>query len=130
VPILVQALENVDAFFRIEILYDVAQFGLPGVYLSGIVLLAAVTYLFLRRVFIPNVRYISLAADFFPLFLIFGIAFTGILMRYVTKIDVIAAKELTMGLVTFHPTIPEGVLSASFWFIFLSASSCTWAAFF
>jgi len=111
VPILVQALENVDAFFRVEILYDVAQFGLPGVYLSGIVLLAAVTYLFLRRVFIPNVRYISLAADFFPLFLIIGIAITGILMRYVTKIDVTAAKELTMGLVTFHPTIPQGVSS-------------------
>jgi hypothetical protein len=33
----------------------------------------------------------------------------GILMRYVTKIDVTAAKELTMGLVTFRPTIPEGV---------------------
>lgn len=111
VPILVQVLENVDSFFRLEILYDVAQFGLPGVYLSGFVLLAAVTYLFLRRVFIPTVRYISLAADFFPLFLIFGIAFTGILMRYVTKIDVTAAKELTMGLVTFHPTIPEGVSS-------------------
>ncbi len=111
VPMLVQALENVDSFFRVEILYDVAQFGLPGVYLSGIVLLAAVIYLFLRRVFIPNVRYISLAADFFPLFLIIGIAFTGMLMRYVTKIDVTAAKELTMGLVTFHPTIPDGVSS-------------------
>ncbi|MDX2446805.1 MAG: sulfate reduction electron transfer complex DsrMKJOP subunit DsrM, partial [Desulfobacterales bacterium] len=90
VPVLVQALENIDSFFRVEILYDVAQFGLPGVYLSGIVLLAAVIYLFLRRVFIPNVRYISLAADFFPLFLIIGIAFTGMLMRYVTKIDVTA----------------------------------------
>jgi len=111
VPFLVQMLESVDSFFRIEIMYDIARFGLPGVYLSGIVLLAAVVYLFLRRVFIPNVRYISLAADFFPLFLIFGIAFTGILMRYVTKIDVVAAKELTMGLVTFHPTIPEAVSS-------------------
>ncbi|MBT8374849.1 MAG: sulfate reduction electron transfer complex DsrMKJOP subunit DsrM [Deltaproteobacteria bacterium] len=118
VPILIQALENVDSFFRIEILYDVAQFGLPGVYLSGIVLLAAVTYLFLRRVFMPNVRYISLAADFFPLFLIFGIVFTGILMRYVTKIDVTAAKELTMGLVTFHPTIPDGVSSIFFVHLF------------
>jgi nitrate reductase gamma subunit len=28
--------------------------------------------LFLRRVFIPQVRYISLAADYFPLFLIMG----------------------------------------------------------
>ena len=109
VPFPVRMLETVDSFFRIEILYDVSQYGLPGVYLSGLVLLAAVTYLFLRRVFIPNVKYISLAADFFPLFLIFGIAFTGILMRYVAKIDVVAAKELTMGLVTFHPTIPQSL---------------------
>ncbi len=118
VPILVQLLETVDSFFRIEILYDINQFGLPGVYISGLVLLAAVTYLFLRRVFIPNVKYISLAADFFPLFLIFGIAFTGILMRYVTKIDVVAAKELTMGLVSFHPTIPEGLASIFYVHIF------------
>jgi len=109
VPFPVRMLEIVDSFFRIEILYDVSQYGLPGVYISGLVLLAAVTYLFLRRVFIPNVKYISLAADFFPLFLIFGIAFTGILMRYVAKIDVVAAKELTMGLVTFHPTIPASL---------------------
>ena len=57
----------------------------------------------------PTVRYISLASDFFPLILIFGIAFTGIMMRYVTKIDINAAKQLTMGLVTFHPTVPEGI---------------------
>ena len=101
--------EKVDSFFRIEILYDAIQFGLPGVYISGVVLLVAVLYLVLRRIFIPNVRYISLASDFFPLFLIFGIAFTGILMRYVTKIDISAAKELTMGLVTFNWTIPEGL---------------------
>ncbi|MFO7496874.1 MAG: sulfate reduction electron transfer complex DsrMKJOP subunit DsrM, partial [Desulfobacterales bacterium] len=100
VPAFVGLLERVDAFF---------QFGLPVVYLSGIVLLAAVLYLFLRRIFIPNVKYISLASDYFPLFLIGGIALTGILMRYFTKVDVVAAKELTMGLVTFHPTIPEGI---------------------
>ena len=118
VPFFVRLLENVDSFFRVEILYDVNQFGLPGLYLSGFVLLAAVVYLFLRRIFIPNVKYISLAADFFPLFLIFGIAFTGILMRYVAKIDVVAAKELTMGLVTFHPTIPEGLASLFYVHVF------------
>ena len=118
VPFFVRMLETVDSFFRIEILYDVTQYGLPGVYISGIVLLAAVVYLFLRRVFIPNVKYISLAADYFPLFLIFGIAFTGILMRYVTKIDVVAAKELTMGLVTFHPTIPEGLATIFYVHVF------------
>ncbi len=109
VPFFVTLLENIDGFFRIELLYPGLHFGLPGVYLSGIVLFAAVFYLFARRLFIRKVRYISLAGDYFPLFLILGIALTGILMRYVAKIDVTAAKELSMGLVTFRPTIPEGV---------------------
>ena len=109
VPFLVTLVENVDSFFRIEVLYPNFYFGLPGVFLSGLVLLAAVSYLFARRLFIRPVRYISLASDYFPLFLIFGIALTGILMRYFIKIDVTAAKELTMGLVTLRPTIPEGV---------------------
>ena len=109
VPFIVQLVENIDSFFRIEIIYPVIQFGLPAVYISSLVLLLAIFYLFLRRIFIPQVKYISLASDYFPLLLIFGIALTGFLMRYVLKIDVTAAKELTMGLVTFHPTIPEGV---------------------
>ena len=109
VPWVIQALENVDSFFRVEIVYDIVQVGLPGVFLSGIVLFAAATYLFLRRLFVTNVRYISLASDFFPLFLIMGIAFTGILMRYVTKVDITAIKELTMGLVTLNWSIPDGI---------------------
>lgn len=109
VPFFVRLVETVDSFFRLEIMYDPIQVALPGVFISGIVLLVAVTYLLLRRLFDSQVRYISLAADFFPLFLIMGIAFSGILMRYFTKANVVAAKELAMGLVTFHPTIPEGV---------------------
>jgi nitrate reductase gamma subunit len=109
VPWCLQLLETIDSFFRIEIIYPQFQFGLPGVYLSGIVLLAAVLYLAIRRMVIPSVRYISLASDYFPLILIFGIAFSGIFMRYVAKIDITAAKQLTMGLVTLRPTIPEGI---------------------
>jgi nitrate reductase gamma subunit len=109
VPICLQMLEKADSFFRVEILYDPIQFGLPGIYISGLILLAAVTYLLLRRLFIGKVRYISLASDFFPLFLIMGIAFTGILMRYFTKVDITAIKQLTMGLVTFNWSIPEGI---------------------
>lgn len=100
VPLCIQLLEKLDGFFQI---------GVPGIFLSGIVLLAAVFYLFIRRVIIPQVNYVSLAQDFFPLFLIFGIAFTGILMRHFAKIDITGAKQLAMGLVTFHPTIPQGI---------------------
>ncbi|NLW80101.1 MAG: menaquinol oxidoreductase, partial [Desulfovibrionales bacterium] len=47
--------------------------------------------------------------DYFPLFLILGIAFSGIFMRYFTKVDIISVKQLTMGLVTFSWVIPEGI---------------------
>ncbi len=93
----------------LEALDGFLQVGLPGVLLSGFALLVGVTYLFLRRVFIPQVRYISLGSDFFPLFLIMGIAVSGIFMRYITKVDVVGVKELTLGLVTFRPVIPKTV---------------------
>ena len=118
VPFLVQLIENVDSFFRVEIIYPVFKFGLPGVFISGFVLLAAVSFLFLRRLFVPQVKYISIASDYFPLFLIFGIALSGIFMRYITKVDVTAIKELTLGLVTFRPTIPQGVNAVFFVHIF------------
>jgi len=100
VPVCFQILDKLDGFLQI---------GLPGVMLSGIVLLAAVIFLLLRRIIDSQVRYFSLAADFFPLFLIIGIAVSGIMMRYFTKVDIVGVKELTMGLVTFHPHIPEGI---------------------
>jgi nitrate reductase gamma subunit len=101
-PILpfVKLLESLDSFFQV---------GAPLLYLTDVIFLLAVTYLFLRRVFIPQMRYISLPADYFPLFLIFGIGATGVLMRYFFKVNVIGVKELTMGLVTFSLKIPEGI---------------------
>jgi len=100
VPACIQLLDKLDGFLQI---------ALPGLMLSGIVLLAAVIFLFLRRILIPQVKYISLASDFFPLFLIMGIAITGILMRYFTKVDIVGIKEFAMGLVTFKFHIPVDI---------------------
>ena len=91
-PLPFEILEKIDTF---------VQIGQPIISMSSFALLGTVLFLFVRRVYLPNIRMISLASDFFPLFLIFGIAFTGIFMRYFTKIDVTAAKELTYGLVSF-----------------------------
>ncbi|MDM8552760.1 sulfate reduction electron transfer complex DsrMKJOP subunit DsrM [Desulfobacterales bacterium HSG2] len=118
VPVCIQWLESLDSFFRLEFFADFVQVGLPGVFISGIVLLAAVIYLLLRRMLIPQVNYVSLAADYFPLFLIIAIAVSGIMMRYFTKVDIVGIKEFTMGLVTFHPKIPEGVGSVFYIHIF------------
>ncbi|MFC1520957.1 sulfate reduction electron transfer complex DsrMKJOP subunit DsrM [Elusimicrobiota bacterium] len=100
VPFFVLALQSLDGFMQI---------GVPILYLSDMAFLAAVTYLFIRRIVIPQVRYISLAADYFPLFLILGIGATGVMMRYFTKVDVIKVKELVMSLVTFNAHVPEGI---------------------
>lgn len=100
VPVLLEKLEFFDSFFQV---------GVPLLYITDVVFLAAVTYLFIRRVFIPQLRYISLPADYFPLFLIGGIGITGVLMRYFFKVNVVGVKELTMSLAKFSPTIPEGI---------------------
>ena len=97
---LVNLLAGLDGFFQI---------GVPTLYLTDAAILLAVTYLFLRRVALPQVRYISLSADYFPLFLILGIALSGVLMRHIYKVDLLRVKEWAMGLASFHPVLPEGV---------------------
>lgn len=110
VPGLISAMDKADGFFQI---------GLPPVYQTDAVILAALTFLLARRIFEPQVRYISFASDFFPLLLIGGIATTGILMRYFVRVDVTAIKQLAMGLATFSPAVPQGVGALFFAHLFL-----------
>ncbi len=103
----------------LEYLDGIIQVGLPGLFVSGPVLLLAALFLLSRRIFDGKISYISQAADYFPLFLIIGIAATGIAMRYFTKVDIIGIKELTMGLATFQPHIPEEVGGLFYGHLFL-----------
>jgi nitrate reductase gamma subunit len=100
VPFVITGLEAADGFLQV---------GLPPMYQTDAVILAALAFLFLRRLYEPQVRYITLASDYFPLLLIGGIAVTGVLMRYFIRVDVTAIKELAMGLATFSPVIPAGI---------------------
>lgn len=118
VPFFVNQIERLDSFLQV---------GLPGIYITDLVFLVAVTYLFIRRVVIPQVKYVSLAADYFPLFLLLAVGISGVFMRYITKVDVISIKQLVLGIVTFHPTVPEGIGSLFFIHFFLV---CTLAAYF
>lgn len=102
IPFFVQLIENIDGAFEI---------GVPTLFLTDLVILAALTHLFCRRVLVLRIRYISLPADYFPLLLLLGIVFTGVLMRSFEafKVDLIKVKELAIGLLSFHPVIPEGI---------------------
>ena len=106
----VNHLASLDGFFEI---------GVPTLYLTDILLLFGVTVLFLRRVVIPHLRYISLPSDYFPLFLIFGIATSGVLLRHFYKVDLLRVKELAIGLVRFHPVVPEGISPLFYIHLFL-----------
>ncbi len=89
------------------------EIGVPALYISDMTLLAGLAFLFLRRAVFPQVRYISLFADYFTLILIAAIAVTGLLMRHFFPVDLNAVKTLAMGWVTFAPVAPA---DASFLF--------------
>ncbi len=111
IPGALVVLEHLDGFMEVNLPF--LGLGLPAMQLSGLLLLGGVSLLLLRRIVIPQVRYITLASDWFPLFLIIGIALTGALTRYVVRVDVVSIKEMAMGLATFHPVVPDGI---SVWF--------------
>jgi nitrate reductase gamma subunit len=110
VPSVIAMMEGMDSFFQI---------GAPLFYMTDAVILGAVTFLLFRRVYLPQIKYISLAADFFPLFLILAIAISGILMRYFFKTHIVAVKQLAMGLVSLNPVIPQGIGAIFYVHLFL-----------
>ncbi len=96
----ITALSSLDGFFEI---------GIPTLYLSDVAILAGITFLFLRRLIVPQVRYISLFTDYFSLLLILGVVGTGLLMRHFFPADLLQVKNLALGWVTFSPIVPKGV---------------------
>jgi nitrate reductase gamma subunit len=100
VPAFVQGLERLDELFQVAV---------PTLFVTDVLIVAALLYLLGRRFFNPLVRYISLPADYLALYLLLAVALSGILMRYFTKVDLLAVKQLALGLVTLRPTVPEGI---------------------
>ncbi len=98
VPALLAQVERWDGFFQVTA---------PTLLASDALLMAALLFLLARRLFDRKLRYLSLATDYFPLVLIGCIASSGIYMRYLGKVDLIAVKELALGLATLQPRVPE-----------------------
>ena len=109
VPFAIYLINRLDSLFEI---------GIPALCLTDVIIVAAITHLFLRRVLIPKIRYISLPADYFPLFLLFSIIGSGMLMRHIYKVDLIKVKELALSLVSFKPVVPEGIGSVFYIHLF------------
>jgi len=110
VPYAVTFLEKLDGFFEV---------GVPVFFVTSAVFLAALAYLLLRRLFNPQVRYISLPEDYFLLFLLLGIGLSGFWLRHVAKTDVVGVKELAAGLVSLRPALPGTIGALFFGHLFL-----------
>lgn len=117
-PAWIGAISALDGFFQV---------GLPLVYVTDIVILAALGYLLARRLADARIRFLSLFQDYFALYLLIGVTGTGVLMRYFVRPDVVAIKELTLGLVTFAPVVPATV--SPFFFVHLTLVSALVAYF-
>ena len=100
VPSLVLSVQGIDGIF---------QWAVPTLYITDIVILIALAYLFFRRVINPQIRYISLPSDYFAVFLLLGIILSGILMRFFFKVNVVEVKKLAMGLLSLHPVLSKGI---------------------
>jgi len=71
-----------------------------GVYAGG-VMLVGLAGLWLRRIVVDRVRYISAPSDHLMLALLAAIAMTGMLMRTVSHTDIVAVKAFVLGLARF-----------------------------
>lgn len=105
VPAFVTFTAAVDGFLTVS---------LPTVYITTVLFLLALAYLLYRRLADAQVRYISLPADYFALFLLLGIGVSGFWMRHLARTDVNGIKELAQGLVHFAPVVPEGISALFF----------------
>jgi nitrate reductase gamma subunit len=97
VPRLALFVESLDGFMQV---------GAPVLYLTDIAILAALLYLLQRRFRDPLVRYVSQFTDYFALFLLLGIAGTGVWMRYFSRADAVAVKQFALSLTIFSPALP------------------------
>ncbi len=87
----------------------ILQLALPALFITDFIILIAVSYLLIRRLVTARIRYISLASDYLALFLILAVVVSGILMRSVFKVDLVAVKELAISVITFSPMVPAGI---------------------
>ncbi len=73
-----------------------------GMY-AGFAMVAGLGGLWVRRLVVDRVRYISAPSDHLMLALLAGIGVTGLAIRYVARTDIIAVKGFFLGLIRFDP---------------------------
>lgn len=77
----------------------VQPFGIAG----GFAMVAGLAGLWLRRLAVARIRYISTPSDHLMLVLLLAIGASGLMMKFVAHTDIIAVKVFFLGLMRFEP---------------------------
>jgi nitrate reductase gamma subunit len=120
VPGFITILQNLDGLFLVST---------PTLLMTDVFILASLVYLFLRRIVTPQIRYISLFSDYFPLLLLIGIAVSGLLMRHFFRVDLLEVKRFALGILNFNPVIPKDVGIIFYLHLFLVSALLTYFPF-
>jgi len=71
-----------------------------GLY-AGLAMAAGLAGLWVRRLLVQRIRYISTPSDHLMLALLLGIVFSGLSMKFLTHTDIVAVKAFALGLIFF-----------------------------
>ncbi|MBI3523218.1 MAG: respiratory nitrate reductase subunit gamma [Betaproteobacteria bacterium] len=82
-----------------------------GIY-AGLIMVAGLAGLWLRRFTVERIRYISTFSDHLMLLLLLSIAASGLSMKFLVHTDIVAVKEFFLGLMLFdiQPLPADGLL--------------------
>ncbi len=84
--------------YFVEPVWGVVAFVQPFGVWGGVAMAAGLAGLWVRRLFVPRVRFISTPSDHLMLALLLGIAAAGLAMTFVAHTDIVAVKRFCLGL--------------------------------
>ncbi|MBF0427548.1 MAG: respiratory nitrate reductase subunit gamma [Magnetococcales bacterium] len=84
---------------------------------AGLAMAGALGFLFLRRVLFERVRFISSLADYLILLLLLGIAFSGLLMDFLLRPNIVAIKSSLLNMWTTVTALPPATSPGDYMFL-------------
>lgn len=81
--------------------------SMPGLQYTSLLIIMALSYLLVRRIVNPELRYISILGDYFIVLLILSIAFSGVIVAYYKLVGIVAIKVWLLSLLAFNIVAPS-----------------------
>jgi len=81
--------------------------SMPGLFWSSLLIVGALSYLLVRRIINPELKYVSILGDYIVVLLILSIAMSGIIVAYYKLVSIVAVKAWALNLAAFNIAAPS-----------------------